>query len=132
MLSYSGPSAAAVSLTHCTASGPLTFFSHVAIVVVSSASFGAKCSIIFNLCYAHLLPRPINPCQPQGQMEEDDCTLSIDAVEFLSRILRTWPEAYSEDSNGRSGFQFTDGPSPTRISDIARVTISEKSHSGSR
>ena len=89
----------------------------LSIVVVASESFGAKCSIIFNLCYAHLLPRPINPCQPQGHMEADDCTLSINSVEFLSLILRALPEVYSEDSNGVSGSQFTDGPSHIRVSD---------------
>lgn len=87
------------------------------IVVLIPASFGAKCSIIFNLCTAHLLPRPINSCQPQGQMEAGDCTLSINVVEFLSPILRTLPEVYSEDSNGTGGSQFTDGPSRASISD---------------
>lgn len=82
-----------------------------------SDSFGAKCSIIFNLCCAHLLPHPINPCQPQRQMEADDCTLSINIVEFLSQILRTLPEVYSEGSDGLNGSQFTDGPSHTSISD---------------
>ena len=60
-----------------------------------SDSFGAKCSIIFNLCCAHLLPQPINPCRPQRQMEAGDCTLSSSLVEFLSPIKRTWPEVYS-------------------------------------
>lgn len=82
-----------------------------------SDSFGAKCSIIFNLCYAHLLPRSINPCQPQRQMEADDCTLSINIVEFLSQILRTLPKVYSEESNSINGSQFTDGPSHTSVSD---------------
>lgn len=74
---------------HCLLACPLQF--------LSSDSFGAKCSIIFNLCYARLLPRPINPCQPQGQMEADDCILSINVAEFLSRIRQPLPEVYSED-----------------------------------
>lgn len=50
-------------------------------------------------------------------MEADDCTLSINTVEFLSQTLRTLPEVYSEDSNRVNGSQFTDGPSHASISD---------------
>ena len=84
---------------------------------LSSDSFGAKCSIILNLCYAHLLPQPINPCQPQRQRETHDHTVSINTVEFQSQILRTLPKVYSEDLYGLSGPWFTDGLSRARICD---------------
>jgi hypothetical protein len=84
--------------------------------VLSTDSFSAKCSIIFNLCYAHLLPWLISPCQLQTQMEAEDCTLSINSIEFLLHILRCLPELHSEDTNGVSSSQFTEGPSSVGIS----------------
>ena len=49
-------------------------------------------------------------------MKADDCTVSINMVEFLLQILRTLPEVYSKDSNATSGPQFTDGPSLASVS----------------
>lgn len=78
VLSWVSPGCCSFLLTRATASSLLTFL--CPLWFLSSDSFGAKCSIIFNLCYAHLLPQPINLCQPQRQRETYDRTVSINTV----------------------------------------------------